>query len=226
MSKRWLWWLAFSLGAVFLPGSSCSPKLPPNQGSGGFIVHTLYVPYGEHAENAEYVDFNMSWVQDGAGAGGDASPIKNQETDDLGLWASANGRAPAVWSFDWLPAGTFPACATAPDNGIQLGFGKAMETSVACYAPPGGSGGSLGDPPDYSLHPNPLNIPSPPSQVSVETTAGTFNSTYGLPVAQYFDEYGNLVEQQNATSISSNGSSPTSRPQTSTTSELARMWAS
>lgn len=185
--------------AVLL-ATSCSAPTLPSGGSGGFIIHTLYMPSGGVIENAEFVNFNMKWQSDGANAGGSASPITNAETDDIGLWASTNGRAPAVWSFTWLNTGGFSQCASAEYNGLNVTVGKSTETAVECYY-----NDDIEDPATYAVHPNPLNIPNPPSQVSIQAAIGTFTSSYGMPVAQFFDQNGNVAQQQKASSISPNG---------------------
>ncbi len=186
---------------VFSCDDDTSPTLPPATPGGGFIVatYTNVDNEGPIAETAVAVAGN--WQEDLPGAAGDATPF-NVTTNSLGLAAVQSARAPAEWTFTWISSEYAPAeCnGVTATNDIPLNSTQAF----TCLILTGSESASI-VPSSFSLSPNPVYISSAPSSGTVFGSG--ISSTYGMPLVQYYTLDGTLVAQENATSVSSDGTS-------------------
>lgn len=115
-----------------------------------------------------------------------------------------NGRICAWWNLSWETGEPWPGCATTPPlkayvpislpNQYAIGLVCVNRAVIIIDSAPG--------------------IIFSPSPTYTDVTSGTitasgpgFSSAHGMPLFQYFDQNGNLVAQQNATSVASDGNS-------------------
>ena len=107
------------------------------------------------------------------------------------------GRAPSLWTFYYLASDRGP-CGF---DSVKLPVYQNQYTAFICIQRPG----SL-----FIAAPDSLNVNTAPATLTLQTTdAGVVDPTYGMPVVDFFDEYGNVLAQATATSVSSDGSTLT-----------------
>jgi hypothetical protein len=177
-----------------------TPTLPPTTNGGGFIIETHFTINGITVIEPHTQTY-WQWTVDGVGAKGNANPFY-AETNELGLYAATYGRVPAQWTASWISSlnpyatgcNTLSSTITVNNRGELVDLNCILTTSgtVSILS----SGG-------FSFTPNPFNTAAPPLSISIQGQG--LISTYGMPVIQYFDMNGNLVSQQSASAVSSDG---------------------
>jgi hypothetical protein len=189
--------LLSALAMVECPDST-SPTLPPTTPGGGWIISTYLFNYGQISP-APSSRITGTWVgDDGPNPQGSAVPI-DVTTNDLALAPVPNGRVPATWSLIWQSSvGAAEACAGHGATATPSFVGAVED--VGCFI-----GGGVSDGTAFSFNPSPLEEWSPPSEATI--TGQGFSSAYGMPMVQYYGLDGTLVDQENATSISQDGTS-------------------
>lgn len=175
-------------------GCDTGNTLPTATPGGGFFIETRIKESG-----IVYIEPGVgiigNWVADLPGAAGDPSSW-TKISNPQGLISVVGGRAPATWKGTWVSdIGLGDACNGFSAQG-PVAVGKISH--ITCE-PPSSVPQVIASP--FTLSPNPINTTAPPSSVTV--TGEGLNTTYGLPLIQYYDLNGNLVAQENATSVSS-----------------------
>jgi hypothetical protein len=174
-------------------------ELPEPTPGGGFIVETSAYVEGIITVNVPDVSVLGTWEGDLPGAEGSASGIIGV-TNALGLLPLGNARAPANWNMTWVtsPDATFDGC-----NGESVvGTAYPGEALVmTCIVTEDDGSAPISD--SFSLAPNPIYSLSATSSGTVSGSG--FNTTYGMPLIQYYGLDGTLVDQEYATSVSSGG---------------------
>jgi hypothetical protein len=197
-----------ALSLVVLCAYSCGgPSLPPSSGGGGFFIETEFLSTTGPItpQPVPFVTTGWTWLNDVSGftAVGDASPFQNT-TNSAGIGVSANGRVPAMWAVSWISGG--PAvCIGAPDDPVFGHFqsNPGRTTEVLCFERPASQ--SLQASQDFGFSPDPVYTDG--SSGGTATISGQgFSSQYGMPLLQYYDSNGNLLQQTNATAVASDGS--------------------
>ena len=180
---------------LFVTLVGCPTAVTPTTTSGGgWIVETAY--FGPDIISlAPGTSLSGAWQSDGPNAAGSAAPW-SVLTDSTALGVINNGRVPATWQVNWNFNAEFPQC-TGHSTTATPGYPGVVE-EINCYEVVLGSA-------TFSFTPNPINLNSPGA---VSTIHGSgFSSTYGMPLVQYYDMNGNLIDQMNATSVAADGSS-------------------
>jgi hypothetical protein len=173
--------------------------LPPVTPGGGFIIQSLVSYNGGPSLPEPDVDIYNQWMSDDSGAAGDPSAF-TVITNALGLATAGGKRAPATWRFTWQEAAdpnTNVCNGKHIDEDVALNETADVECAVTQIV--------ILSVPTFSLYPNPVYISSPPSTGTVYGTGLT--TTYGMPLVQYYTMDGTLAGQENANSVSPNGTS-------------------
>lgn len=197
--------LAICLVSCNNPAPTSNPQ--PLTPGGGVSLQTIYYALGIQTA-AGGVFFQLKYVGDDGNFGnfypnGSTNQVYTF-TNSSGSYSNTTTRTPADWTFNWTSLGAFPNCSKAPDNGatIFLYPPAVGVNAIGCYDPP-----SDGTTSTYDLDINsgpehvtfePLTEPYPPTKLTVSGSG--FDSTYGMPVVQVYDAYGNLLVQTTATS--------------------------
>jgi len=109
---------------------------------------------------------------------------------------------PGNWDIEWVsgPTGDGNVC-----NGVHTGSQLVSAYGDSILVPCLFNGTLSASAPAFS--PSPFYTGSPSATVTVSSSAGSFNNTYGMPLVQYFNpSSGALLAQGYATSIASDGS--------------------
>ncbi len=181
-------------------GPAPAPTLP--EGTPGFYIQTNEVDY-VHFVVGPVPDVEVRATRTQALPGASGSVIATTvTTDGAGLGTVIDGQTPAMWNFQWVYGPGFTSvCNGQTGPPIQLNVGGTVYPTCYIYAAGGsalveGSGA-------FALSPNPIQNWSPPSSATITGTG--FDPTYGMPLVQYYGSDGTLVAQENATSVSSDG---------------------
>jgi hypothetical protein len=188
------------LSVMVLALTGCPPTLPPTTAGGGWILQTNYINQYS-AGTAPGTEVSASWVSDLPNAAGDPTAFTVvTSTDTLAFAAILDGRVPAVWNGTWVQSISHPECNGYSTQLVPSYPGVTEE--MTCIVE-----GVEGEIASYQFYPSPLALSAPPA---VSTIIGQgFKTTYGMPVVQYFDHDGTLLEQKSATSVSSDGTTIT-----------------
>jgi hypothetical protein len=179
-----------------------SPTLPPATSGGGWILETGFVAYGTNfVIPAPLTTVSGSWLSEPSGATGDPSSFQVSTNADA-IVALNDARAPATWTLTWVRSFSFPACAGQSTAQVTL---HSIELFY-CLA----TGGAVGELPPFSFWPDPINPANLPASIMIQGSG--FTSTYGMPVLQYFDMSGNLIDQRAVDSVSADGTTLTATP--------------
>jgi len=144
------------------------------------------------------VEIDGDWQRDLVGAAGDPSHL-TVITNTIGLAAAGGKRAPANWKFKWT---------AAPDDS-EVCAGQTLKQDVAlngiAYLQCDVTTVVILSAAAFSFSPNPVyTLAAPPTG----TVSGQgLTTTYGMPMVQYYKMDGTFVGQENATSVSSGGTS-------------------
>ena len=125
-----------------------------------------------------------SWQFDQGAANGSVTSF-NTFTDAGGRLTVTNGRVPAQWQFI---RGPIPPC---PTIAALLNITPGQEIVGACI---------LIGVDNLTASPNPLDSQLAPQPFQI--SGGSFDTTYGMPKVEYFDDFGNWVGEATATSVS------------------------
>lgn len=201
--------LLIILSSLILIASSCGPpSLPPTTSGGGFFIETEFLSATGSIVPVPVpnVTTGWTWLNDVPGftAVGDPSSFTNT-TNAAAIGVSLNGRVPAMWAVSWIAGG--PAqCVGAPDDPILGHFQSNPQraTEVICFDRTGSGSGTVRGSQDFTFSPSPLYTDG--SSGGTATISGQgFSSQYGMPLLQYYDMSGNLVNQANADAVASDG---------------------
>jgi hypothetical protein len=197
---RKLKWLLLLLSAIVIAGCEDNPPptLPPATPGGGFIVETKKTENGGPPITDPSVEIDGDWQRDLVGAAGDPSHL-TVITNTIGLAAAGGKRAPANWKFTWT---------AAPDDS-EVCARQTLKQDVAldgiAYLQCDVTTVVILSAAAFSFSPNPVyTLAAPPTG----TVSGQgLTTTYGMPMVQYYKMDGTFVGQENATSVSSGGTS-------------------
>jgi hypothetical protein len=110
-----------------------------------------------------------------------------------------------MWAVSWLAGG--PAqCIGAPDDPVLGHFQSNPQrtTEVICFDRTGSGNDSVRGSQAFTF--SPPSIYTDGSSGNTATISGQgFSSQYGMPLLQYYDMSGNLVNQTNANAVASDG---------------------
>lgn len=201
--RKLKWMLLVSLSLSLIAAVSCDnsppPTLPPATPGGGFVIESFKSINGGPDITEPSVEITSNWQADLAGASGDPT-VFTVITSILGLAPAVGKRAPAKWQFTWVASADDSNICDGKDitlsvqlNGIAGVVCEEFVTSESVAASASA----------FSMSPNPVFTTAPPSAGTITGTG--FNSTYGMPLAQYYTLDGTLISQENATSVSSDG---------------------
>ena len=201
--------LLIVLSSLILSAYSCSgPTLPPTTNGGGFFIETEFLTATGSIvpDPIPNVTTGWTWLNDVPGftAVGDPSPFQNT-TNAAAIGVSLNGRVPALWAVSWLAGG--PAqCIGAPDDPVLGHFQSNPQraTEVICFDRTGAGSDTVRGSQDFTFSPSPLYTDGSSGDSATISGQG-FSSQYGMPLLQYYDLSGNLVNQTNANAVASNG---------------------
>ncbi len=178
---------------------ACGPTLPPATAGGGWILWTGISENGLPAYPVGEINVSGKWAADDAGAAGDASSF-NVTTDSEAMWGLPGKRAPAKWTLTWLSQ----PCIDDPLTNSSTGDVALNEVlHFQCLVNSSGGGVEEAYPGTFAFSPEPVNDWAPPASATI--TGSGFDPTYGMPLVQYYDMTGTLVAQENASSVSSDG---------------------
>lgn len=161
----------------------------------GFNIHTT-TTYTDEYGRTRVVDYPFviviaTWQKDFSGAAGNTT-YADVETNENGRAPIGGGRAPAIWQFNILgDRGNFGLCRGSVFNGFTTPLGT---TDIFC---PRGIAAF------FTADPSMIDVQAPPPSVTL--TGQGINTTYGMPVIEFWDEYGTLVGQTQAAEVSPDG---------------------
>ena len=188
--RRMICGLVIILTAVVM---GCDATLPITTSGGGWILFTNFIPLEGPIVVTPGVGLQGTWLPpDKPGAVGSASPF-TVVTDLEGFAAVPNGRVPADWHIVWS-SGPIPGCDGHSTTVSPALFGSTEE--VDCFE-------EVIPVPGFSASPNPLYQNALATVLTI--TGSGFSSAHGMPVVQYYNLQGNLIAQETATAIASNG---------------------
>ncbi len=198
-------WLLVAFSVLILTTIGCEdntgPTLPPTTAGGGFFISTFTSFNLTPPVVSPLAVINGNWLSDGVNAMGDASPW-SVTTNTAGVGIVNNGRAPADWNFTWNFALT-PGCGGQSAKGT-VHF-RDEDITVLCVIIQSTGFSSVSTNSDFAFAPNPVLTSAPASPGTI--TGSGIDPTYGMPLVQYYALDGTLAAQQNATSVSSDGTS-------------------
>jgi len=103
------------------------------------------------------------------------------------------GRAPSLWTFYYLPSDHGPC----QFQSATLQVYQNQYTPFICIQRPGFL---------FIAAPGSIDVSAPPATLVFQTTdAGVIDTAYGMPIVEFFDEYGTLLAQATATDVSNGG---------------------
>lgn len=123
---------------------------------------------------------------------------------DSSVLKVTNGRVCAYWNLSWESSAPWPGCATTPPVNayVPLSLPYQYAIGLVCVNK---AVIIIDSAPGIIFSPSPTYTDVPSGTVTA--TGPGFSGAYGMPLFQYFDQNGNLVAQQNATSVASDGNS-------------------
>ena len=195
--------LFFTLGFT-----SCNQQT--TTAGGGLRIQTLYNGVAVNGANFLCQYWGPATFKQYYTAGSDEGSINttssyNSYYGQNGYYYNSQKKSPATWSFTWLNSGLYAQCSVNVGNDARATF------VPAAYGVNTASCVNLGeeaeiDPSDpitaVTFSPVALNENDLPGTVSA-SGPGTFSSTYGEPVIQFYDDTGDFVVQEMATSTTS-----------------------
>lgn len=162
-------------------------------GPTGFTVRTTFITAPTPTQRSvESPDPNVSVIGNWQGDNGFQSPSGNTfsfagTTDGDGKLKISDGRTPAVWIFS----------RNGGRCGIVSNISHAISAGQTVTLPCNLAGLTFSMSPDY------ISVYAPPPSVTL--SGAGLNATYGMPIVEYYDEYGTFLEQTIASSIAVDG---------------------
>lgn len=173
----------------FKCGGSSTP--PPT----GFRIRTLFIvrsPLGvDILRRGVPALIAGNWQFDTGAANGTVTSF-NSTTDAGGRYTVTNGRVPANWL---IIRGPIPPCTTI-SGPVNVTPGQEIETGCIVLTVS-----------NLTSSPNPVNSQTAPQGFTVNGSG--FNTTYGMPKVEYFNDYGDFVGVASAASVTSSAMSGT-----------------
>lgn len=170
-------------------GQSDCDKGPPPPPATGFSIHTqnnLLVVIGRQTVDFGNVDTAGNVINDIGTAYG-VTTVFRHNTDTNGRYVVDDGRVPARWHFAEFNG----PCANRTLNDDVTAH---KEQFLICIIP---------DPPFFSVSPSSIDLNSPPTSFTISGSG--LSTTYGMPVVEYYDEFGQLMAQTTATDVAGDG---------------------
>lgn len=196
---KWLLLLCLISAVIVSCDDSPPTTLPPASPGGGFIIETLTSYNGGPDIPEPSVEIDSNWLADLTGAAGDATAF-TVITNGLGLATAIGKRAPAKWRFTWVASADASDVCDGKHTDINAPLNETVGVLCEVTEVVVASSASI-----FLMSPNPVYTGAPPSAGTVMGSG--LSSTYGMPLAQYYTMDGTLISQENATSVSGDGTS-------------------
>lgn len=162
--------------------------------SAGFNIHTTISVF--EAGRTRIVDYPQVLVEgrrirDFSGAAGNITGF-GQYTNNNGRTFITFGRAPALWSFiNRGDAGGFNFCQNVETTGFTAPLGT---TDIFCPRTIGIF---------FTVAPDTIDVQAPPASITIYGQG--ISTAYGMPVIEFWNEYGTVVAQTTATEVAPDG---------------------
>jgi hypothetical protein len=174
---------------VTMGQSDCDDGPPPPPAT-GFSIHTqnnIDTFIGRQTYDFGNVDTAGNVINDIGTAYGSVTNFRHN-TDANGRYTVNDGRVPARWHF-----AEFSGPCTNKTLNDDVTAHK--EQFLICILPD--------YPPFFNMTPSSVDLNSPPASFTIGGAG--LSTTYGMPVVEYYDEFGQLMAQTTATAVAGDG---------------------